>query len=75
MSFIKILVGGTPGPVRNKKILATVRNNERNENMLRRVKKFVGWQELMQDYTWLVYFFRYFSAAEKSTFAQVTKHL
>ena len=71
-NFPQILVGGTPGPVRNKKILATVRNNEKNENILRRVKKFVGWQELMQDYQWLVYFFRFFSAAEKITFAQVT---
>ena len=74
-------VGGTPGPVRKRanSSLALGRGNSldnklysvRNENMFKRVKKFMAWEEVWQDYQFLVYFFRCFSASEKVILAQV----
>ena len=45
--------------------------------MFKRVKKFMAWEEVWQDYQFLVYFFRCFSASEKVILAQVgcTLHL
>ena len=77
------LVGGTPGPVRKKTnsssaITVTAAGltcnkliSQRNENILKRVKKFVTWEELWQDYQFLVYFLRFFSVTEKVVLAQV----
>ena len=75
-------VGGTPGPGRKKanstagfgvtpqnltnKILSV-----RNENIFKRMKKFMTWEELWQEEQFLVYFLRFFSASEKVTLAQV----
>ena len=77
-----VSVGGTPGPGRKKanststfgvtpqnltnKILSV-----RNENIFKRMKKFMTWEELWQEEQFLVYFLRFFSASEKVTLAQV----
>ena len=82
---LSLSVGGTPGPVRKKanstvgfgigglppqnltnKILAA-----RNENIFKRMKKFMTWDELWQEEQFLVYFLRFFSTSEKVTLAQV----
>ena len=46
----------------------------RNENIFKRMKKFMTWEELWQEEQFLVYFLRFFSASEKVTLAQVRIH-
>ena len=54
------------GPAKKKTNLSL-----RNENLLKRVKKWRPWEELWQDYQFLVYFFSFFSISEKVSLAQV----
>ena len=57
--------GGTPGPVKKKSnsipsaVLTSsdVSNAPKNENLLKKVKKFVLWEEMWQEYQFLVFFF------------------
>ena len=71
-------VGGTPGPARKKAGFGVTPQNltnkilsARNENIFKRMKKFMTWEELWQEEQFLVYFLRFFSASEKVTLAQV----
>jgi len=71
--------GGTPGPVKKKSNSipsAVVTSPEisptpKNENLLKKVKRFVLWEEMWQEYQFLVFFFKYFNVDERVTLAQV----
>ena len=72
--------GGTPGPVKKKSNSipsAVVTSPEisptpKNENLMRKVKRFVLWEEMWQEYQFLVFFFKFFNMDERVTLAQVS---
>ena len=47
----------------------------KNENLLKVVPRFVVWDQLWQEYQFLVLFFKYFSIEERVTLAQVNKDI
>ena len=68
--------GGTPGPVKKKSnsipsaVLTSpeISPTPKNENLMRKVKRFVLWEE----YQFLVFFFKFFNMDERVTLAQVS---
>ena len=69
----------TPGPVKKKSnstpstdvTSPEISPTPKNENLLRKVKRFVPWEEMWQEYQFLVYFFKFFTVDERVMLAQV----
>ena len=73
--------GGTPGPAKKKSnsscsTVATLTSPEvspRTDKLFEKVKRFVMWEEMWQDYKFLIRFFRYFNNTERAVLAQVSR--